>query len=768
MIRAVPILLLAFIALVPSAARAQGTNPLDCKNFTGHWNDPWTRTPVGDPKPDEKQAFKNHLSGEVRIDCDDSQIFADEIDWRDDEQTVSIKGHVLFVQPGVRVMADHAIINRVTKLGTFFDASGYTQIASKPGEQSLFGGLEPDMYFWGDQLIKTGERTYRLIDGGFTSCVQATPRWDMGGTTGSVTLDKHVTLKNAVLHVKDVPLFYVPIMYYPINKEDRATGFLMPKYGSSTVGGFTLSNAFFWAINRSEDATFYHTWFKKTGQSFGTAYRFISMPGSNGDAKFNIIAEREQTAPDGTITTAGSRSYNVAANVNQELPNHFRLLSNVDYFNNATTQQLYQQDIMDISQRTRTVSATVSGVIQRFQINATFQQNDVYSNTSIETASRRGYAPKGTVTFAQKRLGKSRVYFGAAGELAYLERKDNLNDPRTDHSLWRVDGAPQVRVPLSTLPFLTATTTASWRFTEWMESQDPLTGAQISSNLTRQLLTVQTTMTGPVFSRVFNSNNGYAEKIKHLIEPNVTFQYTSPFEDLARVVQNDGTDSVVGGTTQISYGVTNRLLAKRKTAAGPAQAVPILQVDIGQTYYSNALAAPFDPNNWQVGIAPPTNFWPVQITVAAMPTQTITARFVTDIDAQFKVPRSYGLSGSVSERLFQVSGGWIKRRTIPGLAGYNDPAFAQHFLNLVSTVKRPDGRFGGTYAFNYDVQHGTWLQRRLVAFYNSQCCGIQFDYQTADITHLGLANTPSNRHIGISFTLAGIGSFANPLGSPTR
>jgi len=114
MIRAVPILLLAFIALLPSRAHAQGTNPLNCKNFSGHWNDPLTMTPVGEAKPGEKQPHKNHLSGEVRIDCDDAQIFADEIEWRDDEQTVDIRGHVLFVQPGVRIMADHAIVNRIS------------------------------------------------------------------------------------------------------------------------------------------------------------------------------------------------------------------------------------------------------------------------------------------------------------------------------------------------------------------------------------------------------------------------------------------------------------------------------------------------------------------------------------------------------------------------------------------------------------------------------------------------------------------------------
>src|SRR5262249_59962407 len=123
-------------------------------------------------------------------------------------------------------------------------------------------------------------------------------------------------------------------------------------------------------------------------------------------------------------------------------------------------------------------------------------------------------------------------------------------------------------------------------------------------------------------------------------------------------------------------GGTSRLLARRKIGTGPAQAVPILQVDVGQTYYSNALAAPFDPNSWQVGIAPPTNFSPITITAAVMPTQTVTGRFVTDIDAQFKVPRSYSASGTVTERLLQGNGGLVERRDIPGAAGHHDPPLA--------------------------------------------------------------------------------------------
>lgn len=771
MVRTICALVVVAGLLAPTAAYAQDSQPLSkCKSFSAHQNVPMTHTQIAEAKGDQPAVFKNTLQGDVQINCDDMQIFADTIEWRDDEQTVSLTGNVLFVQPGVRVYADHAIVNRITHLGTFYSASGYAQIQSKPDSKSLFDGLDPDMFFWGDALVKTGDRTYRLVDGGFTSCVQATPRWDMGGSSGSVTLEKHVMLRNAVLHVKDVPLFYVPVMYYPINKEQRATGFLMPKYGSSTVGGFTLSNAFFWAIDRSQDATFYQTWFKKTGQSFGSRYRYVSAPGSSGELNFNVIAQKAQEAADGTVTAPAAKSYNVSGNVNQELPDHFRLLANVDYFNNATTQQLYQEDIMDISQRTRSINASLSGVIQRVQLSATFWQNDVYNDqttaqAALQSATRHGYLPKLTLGLTQKKVGKSRVYFGAAGEVAHLVEQDNLDDPTSNHSLWRLDGGPQVRVPLSTLPYLTATTTANWRLTEWFKSIDPITGAFIDSNLTRQILTVNTTLIGPVVTKVYQPNDAYAEKIKHLIEPSFSLQYISPFDQLASVVKNDGTDWIVGGTTTITYGVTNRLLAKRKGAIGTPE---ILHIDIGQSWYDNALAATFDPNSQSIGLAPPTNFSPIQINVVATPTNTLSARFATDIDAQFKVPRSYTLSGSLTEKLVQVIGGWSKRRVIPGLALYNDPASASDYLNIQTSIKRADGRFGGTYSFNYDVQHGVWLQRRLIAYYNSQCCGVQVDWMTADISNLGLANTPSNRKFGVSFTLAGIGSFSNPLGSQTR
>ena len=127
--------------------------------------------------------------------------------------------------------------NTRTKTGTFYNASGIASLEGRGMDRSFFGTQEPDAYFWGETIEKLGPKTYRISHGGFTTCVQPTPRWELVSNAVTLTLEKRAFIKNAVLKVKDVPVFYLPAMYYPINKEDRATGFLIPIYGSSDDQG---------------------------------------------------------------------------------------------------------------------------------------------------------------------------------------------------------------------------------------------------------------------------------------------------------------------------------------------------------------------------------------------------------------------------------------------------------------------------------------------------------------------------------------------------
>jgi hypothetical protein len=599
--------------------------------------------------------------------------------------------------------------------------------------------------------------------------VQPTPRWEMTGSEGTLTLDKHAMLKNVVLSVKDVPLFYVPAIYYPINKEDRSTGFLLPTYGSSTFRGTSLSNAFFWAISRSQDATFYHDWYAKTGQGIGTDYRYVYNPGSRGEAKFYLIDDRANP----TTAAAAHRSYRLDADGNQGLPHGFRLIGRTSYFDDVSTQQSYQ-NIADFSQRQRYYTVSLTGSVGRYRLSASADSSDVLSDQTH--GARTGHGPLVDFTVGEKPIRHTKVYLGAWGETAYLIRQNDISDPTTNRSLWRMDSGASVRAPLSSLSFLTATGSASWRLTRWQESIDPITNTQVPLALNRQLFDFRMQVVGPTISRVFQTpTNGYAQRIKHVIEPSLEFQRTSSFSLLDRVPLNDySVDALVGGTTTINYRLTNRLLVRRQPAKGtvpaPGSAAAagvvrdILDVDIGQTHYSDATAALYDPQYQSSGAVTQSTgtFSPLQITATTHPVDTMTGRFSMEIDSKLRAIRTLGANASIESAVAQVTAGWTKREVIPGLPGFDDPKGATHFLNANATMRRHDNRIGGTYAINYDIQHATFVQQRVMAYYNSQCCGISFDWQSITTPFLPV---PSDRRFGVSFTLAGIGSFSNPLGS---
>ena len=196
---------------------------------------------------------------------------------------------MVFTSGTSRIAAERLEFNTRTKTGTFYNASGSAtlQRADEPragrsaGAEtgSVFGTQEPDVYFYGETLQKLGEEKYKITHGGFTTCVQPTPRWELTSSSVTLNLEHYAILTNSLFKVKGVPLLYMPIFYYPVQKDDRATGFLIPGYGASTIRGQSLSNAFFWAISRSQDLTLMHDWFSKTGQGFGTEYRYVRAAG---------------------------------------------------------------------------------------------------------------------------------------------------------------------------------------------------------------------------------------------------------------------------------------------------------------------------------------------------------------------------------------------------------------------------------------------------------------------------------------------------------
>src|SRR5688572_22229552 len=391
------------------------------------------------------------LTEGVELTQDKMKFYADHVDYYVSTNRTVATGNVLLIETDHQIAADKADFNARTRVGTFYNARGFATIGAPQGREPATGASDPDVQFYGETLEKTGEDTYIITDGGFTSCVQANPRWEM--TSGSLKLrvDKYALLRNMFLKVKGVPAIYLPIMYYPLSKENRNTGFLMPSYGSSTYKGQTISNAFFWAINRSQDATFLHDWFSKTGQAIAGEYRYVSIAGT-GNLRTDFLNERPATfvGTDGETTDQeGRRTFRANGNLSQSLGGSWYAQARADYSSDLTVDRLYDSDIARASRRNRSYGGSVSGTTKGLRVTGTYDRNEYFAENA--TSSLRGAAPRINISRPDRLLPGLPVYASVNAEYVRIEQKEFKPDRslERDRSLGldRVDIVPAIRFP---------------------------------------------------------------------------------------------------------------------------------------------------------------------------------------------------------------------------------------------------------------------------------------------------------------------------------
>ena len=707
------------------------------------------------------------LSGEVEIDGGGGESWrfhADDANIYTDESLLVATGNVVFSSENARLAADRAEFDYEQGIGMFFSASGSTELVEDI-EPSMFGTQEPEMRFWGELIEKTGTRSYRLTNGGFTSCIQPTPRWEVQATSVDIDLDQYARLRHMLLLVKGVPLFYLPYMYYPVQGDDRATGFLMPTYGASTVQGQSISNAFFWAINRSHDATVFHDWLTATGQGTGGEYRYVLGEG-RGDAEAYLL--NEKAAPDpfrgGDELLPARRSFRMRGNLQHTFTDAIQARGQVDYFSDIEVQQTYQRDIFQATNSSRSYGGNVTGSWDAYTLNGTFDFRETFFG--LDDASLHGAGPRLSFSQSERQVGTLPVYYGFQSEYANLLQQQSFGGSVTDSGLTRFDVTPLVRVPFTRWPFLTFNSSAQFRRTHWRESIDLATMEQIDAPVSRSMFEVATEITGPVFVKIWDTpNTSYSERMKHLIEPWISVERTSAVDNFEQIVRIDSTDSIVGNTTRLRYGIDNRLYARR----GDSGAQEFLTIGVEQTYYTDERASQFDQQfltSFQQ--TAPSNLSPLALTVRAAITEGMDGSLRAEYDTHFMALRTIRADADIafSDRLFQRTG-WSQRRFIEGLSGFDNKDFLDHTLNSFTNFRARDNKWGGVYQFNYDVQLGRMVQQRMLAYYNAQCCGFSVEYQTYNLANLGFFRTRAaqDKRLNVSFTLAGLGTFANLLGA---
>jgi LPS-assembly protein len=705
------------------------------------------------------------LTGQVELPLGtQTTLFADQIEMFRDTNRVIAQGNVVFATAEGRLSADRLEYDVASGTGTFRDATGLMSLGAQ-ADRRQFGNQEADVYFYGEVIERLGPRRYRITRGAFTTCVQPTPRWEVASGTVTLNLNDYAVAKGTTLRVKGVPVMYLPMIYYPIRNDQRSTGFLLPTYGTSTVRGQAISNAFFWAINRSTDATFFHDWFTKAGQGEGAEYRYVAAAQSMGDVRFYRFNRNQTTYVDEktnqTQVLDATNSYEVTGNLNHALSRTIRARARLDYFTDLVTQQLYNQNLYAATRNRRLIEGGLTAGFGPLMTSMLYQRSELF--TSEKTSQIYGSAPRVSASLAPQRLFNAPVYASANAEYAVLPNR-SISDGVVvaDNGYSRLDVSPTVRVPLSKLTFLSLNTSAAYRATHYSHSANVLTSAVVDEPYLRQYATLRSEVIGPVFNRIWDLQSGFAERIKHVIEPAFTVDFTSNIDNYNRTpsIGSDITDFVVSGSTKVTYGLTNRLLARGRTVENVRGTTrELLTVGLQQTYYSNPQAGGYDSSYQSTSNRRATDLSPLALTTRFAPTVLID----TNTRIEYDVARGRGLQivsvgGTVNAAAVSASTNFSHNRL--------DPLNHSTYVQGSTSMRWLDGRATGTYNISWDIGRSYIVSQGAMLSYLAQCCGLTMEFQKFNYASLGVnLATPSDVRFNFGFILAGLGTFSNFFGA---
>jgi len=211
--------------------------------------------------------------------------------YEQEEQVATLAGDVVLRQAGMQVEADEANLRQAENRGELIGNvrlrdQGMLVVGDRAELQLDNGEAKVDnaeyvlhkSHTRGNALYAKREESaiIRLKDGTYTSCEPGSNTWHLKGN--NITLNPATgfgTATNVTLRVKNIPVFYTPYIYFPID-DRRQSGFLPPSIGSSSDNGLTLQTPYYFNLAPNYDATLYPTYMADRGLMMEGEFRYLT------------------------------------------------------------------------------------------------------------------------------------------------------------------------------------------------------------------------------------------------------------------------------------------------------------------------------------------------------------------------------------------------------------------------------------------------------------------------------------------------------------
>ncbi len=696
------------------------------------------------------------LRGAAAVETVDTLLRADEIDYNQETGDVEARGNAYFenFEREERLEADRIEYNLREERGKFYGVRGSTpaKVELRPG---LLRTANP-FVFRGQWAERLGRR-YILHNGFITNCKLPNPWWVLRGKRFDIIPGERAIASRPVFRLKGIPLFYLPYFYKSLEDQPRKSGFLMPNIGTSSRRGKMVGLGYFWAINRSYDVTYRSQYFTQRGFAHHVDLRGKPMQ----KADFNLILygvqDKGRKQSDGTRVKEGG--YLLTFNGRAELPKGFFARGEVNYLSSF----LFRQSFTESFNEAVFSEVHSRGFVRKdwsgYSLTARFERSENYQGQKLDDRISIRHLPQ--VEFRQRDREIFRgvpIWFSFESVAGLLRRSQPLFQTR--QFVERADFAPRVMGALrwkdiSLLPY------AGIRETHYGSSFQQRPSVALGTlDITGQGLLRSSQEYGaelilPALERVFAAPKWLGgEKLKHAVEARGGYRRVRGIGDFDRYIRFDETE-LLSNTEEIDYSLSNRVYVKQSGVVRELLSWQLWQ----KRYLDPTFGGAIDPGvrNTLLTQTAMTGFAfldgarkysPVVSSLQVNPTRLIGVEWRSDYDTIRRRVINSSLQANVRTQSFFISAGHNHVRSSPVLSSSSN-----QFIGLLG-VGRSDLRgWSAGFSAVYDFRVAKLTYNTTQVSYNSDCCGISFQFRRFDV------GPRKENQWRAAFAISNIGSF---------
>ncbi|MFC1857162.1 LPS-assembly protein LptD, partial [Thermodesulfobacteriota bacterium] len=577
--------------------------------------------------------------------------------------------------------------------------------------------------------------SYMIDKASLTTCDGDRPAWKITGRNLKITVEGHGSVQHAALRARNIPVLYAPYFVFPVTAK-RQSGLLIPEMGISNRKGVEYMQPFYWAINKSSDATFYGHYMERRGTKVGFEYRYIRDNLSKGTLMVDYLNDRQVDDgtgdssekwgyPDDDALRPNTNRYWFRTKLDQKIPSEFNakldldIVSDQDYlveFKDGYTGYNTSNDYFieqfgrgfdDYNDAVRTSLLNFNRTWSAYSLNGQLQWNDnVVNRRQSDTDTTLQRLPFIEFDASKQQIKETAFYFDLDSEYTHFFRMDGPKGHR-------LDAHPRLYFPYRFRDYFTFEPSAGFRGTVWHTDEE-----KNSRYFNREMFDAKLDLSSEFF-RVYDFSGTRVKRFKHTLRPQVVYMYI-PDIDQTQLPLFDSIDRIEKENS-ITYRLTNFFTTRARNPAKKKISMETGEVshnessdDVYQNFGRLELSQSYDFD--EAREIDPEPFSPVRIDLELFPVDYLSMQ----ADADYSIYDNTFLSRNLAMRILDKRGDqmFVEHR-------YTRDANESIYFNLIIKLTE---RLKAYTEYERDIFDENDLKRGVGILYKAQCWSIDLNY----------------------------------------